>query len=74
MWVLFFFFNSLIYKWIISWGGAKILKGWLAGFFLESLVSDLTTEQLRAYALFIWILTTIWFVLGIFIPTLRFYN
>ena len=36
------------------------------------LVADLNSEQIRAYALFFWIISGIWFLLGIFIPELRF--
>lgn len=42
--------------------------------FFELLVSDLNAEQLRAYALLVWIVSGVWFILGIFVPEFRFYN
>lgn len=42
--------------------------------FFEWLVSDLNAEQLRAYALLVWIVSGVWFILGIFVPEFRFHN
>ena len=74
IWIILFFINSLFWKWVISWGGAELIKGWKAGLFFDWLVADLNTEQIRAYALFVWLVSGIWFLLGIFIHELRFYS
>lgn len=71
---MLFVINSLFWKWVISWGGADLIKGWKAGLVFDWLVVDLNAEHIRAYALFVWIISGIWFLLGIFIPELRFYS
>jgi hypothetical protein len=74
VWIIIFCANSLFWKWIISWGGAEIIKGWVAGLFFEWLVSDLNAEQIRAYALLVWIISGGWFILGVFLPEFRFHS
>ncbi|WP_445115650.1 hypothetical protein [Acinetobacter sp. WZC-1] len=74
VWILLFCINSLCWKWIISWGGAEVIKGWAAGIFFDWLVSDLNAEQIRAYSLLVWIGSGIWFIFGLFVPEVRFYN
>lgn len=74
-WILLFIIHSLILKWILSWGGAKFINSfYVAKIFFSFLNTDLNEEQLRFYTLVIWVMITIWFVLGIFIPNLRFFH
>lgn len=72
LWIMAFSAYSLFLKWVISWGGAKVIEGWTAGLFFGWLVNDLNSEQIRAYALIIWVVSGIWFVLGLFNPAFRF--
>ncbi|MCP1659189.1 hypothetical protein [Neisseria perflava] len=46
---------SLYYKWLLSWGGAEKIHHyrWLAWLF-----GDWTVEQIRFYALLVWIAAT----------------
>ena len=74
VWVLIYLAVSLMFKWIISWGGAHYIKGWKSIFFLDMESSSWNEEQLRAMALFLWIAFTILFVIGLIYPEFRFYK
>ena len=74
VWVLIYLAVSLMFKWIISWGGADYIKGWKSIFFLDMESSSWNEEQLRAMALFLWIAFTILFVIGLLYPEFRFYK
>ncbi|WP_180044663.1 hypothetical protein, partial [Acinetobacter sp. YH16039] len=65
VWVLIYLAVSLMFKWIISWGGADYIKGWKSIFFLDMESSSWNEEQLRAMALFLWIAFTILFIIGL---------
>ena len=73
VWIVLYIFISLTCKWILSWGGADIIKGWKSIFFLD-MEADWNKEQLRAMALFTWIGFTILFVIGLIFPEYRFYK
>ena len=73
-WMILYLLNCLLWKWILSWGGAKWLQGWKVLFVLEWAEQHWTIEQIRFYALMMWILGTIWFVLGLFFPEARFFS
>lgn len=74
VWVLIYLAVSLMFKWIISWGGADYIKGWKSIFFLDMESSSWNKEQLRAMALFLWIAFTILFIIGLIYPEFRFYK
>lgn len=74
VWVLIYSVVSLMFKWIISWGGADYIKGWKSIFFLDMESSSWNEEQIRAMALFLWIAFTILFIMGLIYPEFRFYK
>ena len=74
VWVLIYLAVSLMFKWIISWGGADYIKGCKSIFFLDMESSSWNEEQLRAMALFLWIAFTILFIIGLIYPEFRFYK
>ena len=74
VWVLIYLAVSLMFKWIISWGGADYIKGWKSIFFLDMESSSWNKEQLRAMALFLWTAFTILFIIGLIYPEFRFYK
>ena len=74
VWVLIYLAVSLMFKWIISWGGADYIKGWKSIYFLDMESSSWNEEQLRAMALFLWIAFTILFIIGLIYPEFRFYK
>ena len=64
--------SSLFWKWIISWGGAAWLEGWRAFFLLEWFAAHWSAEQIRLYALIMWIASTLLFAVGLIVPEYRF--
>ena len=73
VWICLYIFISLTCKWILSWGGADVIKGWKSIFFLD-MEADWNKEQLRAMTLFTWIGFTILFIVGLIFPEYRFYK
>ena len=74
VWICLYIFISLTCKWILSWGGADVIKGWKSIFFFDGNPEDWNKEQLRAMALFTWIGFTILFIVGLIFPEYRFYK
>jgi hypothetical protein len=70
--ILIYIANSLFWKWIISWGGAEWLEGWRSFFFLSWFAGGWTAEQIRLYALVLWVFSTIFFIVGLIKPEYRF--
>lgn len=71
-WIIQYALQSLLYKWILSWGGAKWLVGLKSALTLGWITWDWNAEQIRLYILIIWIFSSLWFVVGLFKPELRF--
>ena len=71
MWILCYAGFSLLFKWMISWGGAEKVEGWIAGLSINLVAWDWTVEQLRLYALASWVVLSIFFVLGLWFPEWR---
>ncbi len=72
MWIGCYAAQSIFYKWVLSWGGAAWLEGWKSVFFFDFFTAFWTAEMLRLYALILWIIATFVFVVGVFVPDLRF--
>lgn len=70
-WILLYICQSIIFKWIISWGGAQWLEGIKSALTLGWMTWDWNAEQIRFYILIIWILYSIWFAVALFFPDLR---
>ncbi len=71
LWIFIYSLNSLWWKWVYSWGGAEWIEGWKSFFLIDWFALDWNAEQIRLYALCIWLITTIWFIVGMFAPELR---
>jgi hypothetical protein len=72
-WIGLFAISSLFWKWTLSWGGAEWMEGWKSSFFVGG-PAYWSVEQIKFYVLLCWIANGIWFVVGLFLPTLRFYS
>jgi hypothetical protein len=71
-WIASFAATSLFWKWILSWGGAEWLEGWKAFFVIDWFAARWSAEQIRLYALLAWIVSGIWFAVGLVHPEYRF--
>lgn len=61
--IVFYVLVSLYFKWLLSWGGAEKIEGWLAGFLINFMATDWDAEQIRFYALLSWVAWTVFCVL-----------
>lgn len=72
-WMVLFAAVSLLARWITSWGGAEWLEGWRASLFIDWIHAwSWEAEQIRLYALLLWVIHAIWFAVGVFVPAARF--
>jgi hypothetical protein len=56
----------------LKWGGAKKLEGsFLSGFFIHVLAINWDEEVIKFYAMLILLVSTIGFILGLFVPVVR---
>lgn len=73
VWVLFYIFELTFWCWIVRWGGAEWLEGTLAsGFLIQYLAPTWTAEGIKFFVWVYFVVATIWFIVGIFVPSLRF--
>ena len=70
-WILIFVLSSIWWKWILSWGGAHAIEGIKSWFIIGWFAGHWTAEQIRLYALCVWVLQTLWFTVGLFVPEAR---
>lgn len=63
--IIGYLLTCVFWKWIISWGGARWIEGCKSIFFLNWLAATWNEEQIRLYALIMWIIETIWFMIQI---------
>lgn len=74
VWMIEYALNLLFWLWIIKWGGAE----WLADTFIAGFIVNLFTvhwspDVIKFYGWLILIGTTVWFIIGMAIPDLRFH-
>ena len=70
-WIVFYIAVSLFYKWILSWGGAHRIEGWLSVAAIGWFALDWSAEKIRLFALIMWIIFTVIFIIGLFNPAIR---
>jgi hypothetical protein len=74
VWVILFAVTSLFWAWIVFGGGAERLEGTIAAVLLiDWFAARWSADGIRAFAVFTWLLQTIWFAIGLFVPTARFW-
>lgn len=64
--ILIYLISSVFWKWILSWGGAKWIEGWKSFFLISWLASGWSEEQIKLYALIVWIVQTIGLILKLY--------
>ncbi len=74
MWVALFLLTSLVWAWILFWGGAEWLEGsWLAALFVHARAVEWNAEGIKLFAALMWLGGTIWFCIGLFVKDARLY-
>ncbi len=73
LWIILFLISSIWWKWIISWGGADQLVGLGAKITIASFADHWSEEQIKFYAVLMWVVQGMWFLLGVFVPDARIY-
>lgn len=71
LWIGIYVTSGLFWIWVLNWGGADWLEGWKAWFSIGWFAGLWNAEQLRLYALLMFWADTVWFVVSIFVPGLR---
>jgi hypothetical protein len=72
VWVSIYTVASFFWAWIVFWGGDEFLEGTFASGFIHILAPRWSADGLRLFAGLSWIGFTVWFLLGVFVPALRF--
>ncbi|HZK79630.1 MAG TPA: hypothetical protein VFC46_01150 [Humisphaera sp.] len=71
-WIEIFAACSLFWTWILFWGGADWLEGsFLSGVLLWFRAPEWSSEGIQLFAACSWVFQAIWFIIGLFIPSLR---
>jgi hypothetical protein len=71
-WILSYLGDLLFCLWILRWGGAERLEGTLAsGFLISWLAPRWEAEGIKLFVLLSFVLTTGWFLVGLFVPEAR---
>jgi hypothetical protein len=74
-WVALFAVTSLLWTWVLFWGGADWLEGsFLSGFLIHTFAPRWSAEGIKVFAALTWLLEGLWFILGLFVPGMRFWH
>ncbi|MDO4435926.1 MAG: hypothetical protein Q4B71_05840 [Cardiobacteriaceae bacterium] len=68
IWFLFYVLDCLFFYWVIFGGGADFFERYDA---LWCWFGNWTSESIKLWAGFIWLLKTLWFLLGLIKPEYR---
>jgi hypothetical protein len=73
LWIALYLVTSLLWVWVLFLGGADWLEGsFLAGLLVHVFAPRWSADGLRVFAAGTWLLQTIWFIVGLFVPSARF--
>lgn len=70
-WWMGYGINALLLAWVIWWGGAERLEGSFLAGLLDHFAIGWTAGGIRLYAWLWLIVSTLGFVIGVFVPGLR---
>ncbi len=75
LWVVLFAVSSLLWAWILFWGGADWLEGsFLSGLLVHVFAPRWTAEGIKVFVALTWLIEGIWFGIGCFVPAARFWR
>ncbi len=73
MWFVFYAVDVVFLLWVVRRGGAEVLEGTLASACLISYFAlEWSAEGIKLFAWCALVASTIWFIVGLFSPGLRF--
>lgn len=73
-WIGIYITDIIFWAWIVFWGGAEWLEGTFAsGFVVFFWAPRWSSEGIKLYTWGQFILHTIWFLIGLFSPSARFF-
>jgi hypothetical protein len=73
-WVALYLLTSLLWLWVVFLGGAERLEGTLAsGLLVDWLAPRWSADGIRLFVGLSWVLQTLWFAIGLFVPEVRFW-
>ena len=72
LWIGLFLLGSLLWAWIILWGGAEWLEGsFLVGLLVHFRAPARAADGIRIFAWGTWLVQAVWFLLGLFSRDVR---
>ena len=73
VWVGLFGLTSLGWAWVLFLGGAEKLEGTLAsGFLIDAFAPRWSAAGIKLFAALTWAAAGVWFLVGLFVPEVRF--
>ncbi len=71
-WVITYLIGLVFWLWVVRWGGAEWLEGtFTSGFLISIFAPQWTTDGIKLFGYGTIIISTIFFILGIFFPDFR---
>lgn len=71
-WLSLWVANTVFSWWVVRRGGASWFEGWRSMFLVDWLFAwRWTSDQIAFYVLLCWVLHTVWFIAGLFVPQVR---
>lgn len=71
LWIIGFLVLSALCAWIVLGDGAETMTGLVASALLGADISRWSDQGIRLFVGLTWIVSAIWFILGLFEPGLR---
>jgi hypothetical protein len=73
VWIALYAVQALWWLWLARWGGAESVQGWPATALLHPVAWRWTADGIRLFAWLSLLVSTAWFVLGLFEPAARYF-
>lgn len=71
-WIIIYAFDVVFFLWVVRWGGAEWLEGtFTSGMLIHWFAPTWTAEGIKLFVWVSFIATSIWFVVGLFVPSAR---
>jgi hypothetical protein len=70
-WFALYFVESAFCAWVLFYGGALALRGLLVSILFYVRASEWDQEGIKLYVGASWVVSSVWFVVGVFLPQWR---